>query len=267
LLANGLGGWIVPPAAEADLGLAAIAGAAAGLVAAFGAWRMRSEAPLPALALAATAALAFTWGLAYVWTERPLMSRLLLPVAPVAWAAFVVGARGLVALDPALAARRDWLGRAGLGCAAGTIAFAIWAGPGVPRAVHGAIARDYNALFAAVRLTVPPDGRIMAPLPAMTWLYTSRAATGFPVVVGAGRDAAAGPRAFMERLAERRVGWVLAAPKLYAPMDAVAENLGPAMQVHPDAFRIAWRSPRGDYALVAVDPAALVRALAAPEAR
>jgi hypothetical protein len=267
LLANGLGGWIVPPAAEADLGLTAILGGAAGLVVAFGAWRMRREAPLPALALVATAALACAWGLAYVWTERLLMSRLLLPVAPAAWAAFVVGARGLLALDPALAARGNLLGRAGLGLAAGTIALAIWNGPGVPREMHGVIARDYGALFGAVRRTVPLDGRVMAPLPAMTWLYTNRSVTGFPMVVVAGRDVTTGPRVFMEQLAERRVGWVLGAPKFYARMDVVAEVLVPAMRAHPDAFRIAWRSPRGDYALLAVDQAALVRALATPEAR
>jgi hypothetical protein len=87
------------------------------------------------------------------------------------------------------------------------------------------------------------------------------------MVVVAGRDVTTGPRVFMEQLAERRVGWVLGAPKFYARMDVVAEVLVPAMRAHPDAFRIAWRSPRGDYALLAVDQAALVRALATPEAR
>lgn len=267
LLANGLGGWIVSPAAEADLGLIALLGAVVGLTALYGAWTLRRTAPLPVLALLLTAGLAFVWGLAYVWTERLLMSRLLLPVAPIAFAAFVAGGRALLAADPALAVREAAIGKAGLALGGLATAFALWTGPGVPRAVHAAVARDHAALFTAVRRAVPVNGRIMAPLPALAWLYTDRRAIGYPVGVAGGRDAAAGPQALLARLNDRQVGWIMAAPPLYAHMDAVAESLLPAIAAHPAAFHTVWRSPRGDYALIAVDLGSIAEALAAPEAR
>jgi hypothetical protein len=253
------------------LALAALAGTARWL------WRPSAFAPgteLVAAFAAATVAIDVVWSLGFVQFAPGVQARFLFPAAP----GLAIAAWGLGRLAwserPWSTGRRTALA-AVLG---GALALSAWSflrhpvgqalGPG--REALLARKADWDALFAAVRATVPPGGRVLSQHHVMVWLYTGRQGYSLPLALAPGGTFAPLPAGDTARfLVSHPAGHLALTPNAGQGPNVTAVSFNPLLQACPEAFAPVWLGPAGLFGLVRVDAEALGRCLArqAPVAR